>query len=95
MCVCVESYLSFLSMNHTPAPSPDASPGNRSVGGVAGGGGKGWAEGGGLDRRGAEIKTGEEEDEEEEEEVILQQSMSALAGSIDSSMKELERCVGS
>jgi hypothetical protein len=42
-----------------------------------------------LERRGAEIRTGEEE----EEEVILQQSMSALAGSIDSSMKELERCV--
>jgi hypothetical protein len=44
-----------------------------------------------LERRGAEIsKTGEEE-----EEVMLQQSMRALGGSIDSSMKELERCVWS
>ena len=89
--MCVESYLSFLSMNHTPAPTPDASPGNRSVGGVAGGGGGVGAEGAGLERRGAEIsKTGEEE-----EEVMLQQSMRALGGSIDSSMKELERCVWS
>lgn len=86
-----ESYLSFLSVNHTPAPTPISSPGGgangRGRGRLAGAefhseGNVFAPQGVGEALKGYEVRR----KRELEEQAVLQQGMRSLAGSIDSSM---------